>query len=286
MMRVAILAPISNSLYSRLTAHLAAMEPGIEIVLIVVRTPWTLKRIRSEFRQDTGGLLAKVRTKLIIGEENLDTASCDTLAGLARQSGLGSGDLRAFAVERRIPFMRVPDYNGPPALQALRDARPDAVAFTGGGIIRKGLLAIPRLGILNSHCGILPFYRGTDVVEWPAAEGRLGEPGIGLTLHLMDEGLDTGPILLCRRMTLQGGDTFGSIRERIGPAHVHLMLDGLRGLRDGTIKPVPQARGAGRQYFVMHPRLLDFASAQLARALPDRTVADLPGAKLDGKEVE
>jgi folate-dependent phosphoribosylglycinamide formyltransferase PurN len=266
MMRVALLAPIANSLYSRLVAHLAASERDVELVAIVVRTPWSADRIKSEFRRDGARLIAKVRTKLLVGEEQGASDAADfgeSIAALAKRVGLDAGTLKDFAAKKRIPYLRVADHNAPAAIHALRAAAPDAIAFTGGGMIRRELLEIPRVGIMNCHAGMLPQYRGMDVVEWPAAEGRLDDPGLGLTLHLMESGLDTGPILLQKRIELRPGDGFASIRGRMAPEMVALMIEGIRGLRDRAIEPKPQEPRAGRQYYVMHPRVLAHAARRL-----------------------
>jgi methionyl-tRNA formyltransferase len=263
MIRLAILAPIASSFYSRLVAHMAAAEPGVELAAIVVRTPWSMSRIKGEFRRDGARLIAKVRRKLVIGEESTAASRERSIGAFARRAGLGNETLEAFAAKRQIPYLKVADHNSPAALSALRAAAPDLIAFTGGGLIRSDLLSIPRLGILNCHAGILPQYRGMDVVEWPAAEHRLDDPGIGLTLHFMDTGLDTGPILLRRHIDLEKDDRFETIRERIPQQLVSTMMEGIRGLRDGTIEAEAQEQKAGRQYYVMHPRMHDYAARQL-----------------------
>jgi methionyl-tRNA formyltransferase len=265
MMRVAVLSPIANSIYSRLVAHLAAAEPDIELVAIVVRTPWSVDRIKGEFRRDGARLIEKVRTKLLTREEHIGSALNASVGAFAREVGLSSENLKAFAAHRNIPFLQAPDHNAPASLDLLRRSAPDLIAFTGGGMIRKDLLGIPRIGIMNCHAGLLPLYRGMDVVEWPAAERRFSDPGIGITLHLMDTGLDTGPILLRKRIDLRPGDTFASIRSRMPPEQVTLMIEGIRSLRDGAIQPAPQQQSDGRQYYVMHPRLRACAQAQLSR---------------------
>jgi methionyl-tRNA formyltransferase len=267
MIRVALLAPIAGSVYSRLVAHLAATESGVELAAIVVRSPWSVNRIKSEFRRDGVRLIAKVRTKLLVREENASAAAQESIGAFARSVGLGKEDLKAFAAGRNVPYLQVADHNAPSALKTLRDAAPDVIVFTGGGMIRKELLSIPRLGVLNCHAGPLPLYRGMDVVEWPAAERRLDNPGVGLTLHFMDTGLDTGPVLLRHAIDLRPGDTFASIRESIPKSMVKLMLDGIRGLRDGVIHPQPQTANAGRQYYVMHPRIRAYAQDQLQKHL-------------------
>jgi folate-dependent phosphoribosylglycinamide formyltransferase PurN len=267
-MRLAVLAPTPTSLYSRLVAHLAAEQPGVEVVLIVVRRLLSWHRLRSEIRRDGPRLLDKVYRKLLLGERGFPAQDAENLLALARQSGLTARTLRELAQRRDIPILTVGDINGVRAETALRRARPDVIAFTGGGLIRSGLLALPRLGILNCHMGILPRFRGMDVVEWAILEAGAEGPRLGLTLHLMDRGVDTGPILLQHNLELRRGDTLEAVRRRLEPAMARLMLEGVRGLRDGSITPRTQTEGEGRQYYVMHPRLREAAAERLARILP------------------
>ena len=264
MMRVALLSPIHNSLYSRLVAQQVAHESGLELVCAVVRTPWDLKRIRSEMTRDGVRLLKKVQQKLVLGEAAYPADDTETLPALARRLELNAGSLNELCRGQHIPCLTVRDHNDPRALELLRSLQPDVIAFTGGGLLRKELLGIPRLGVMNCHSGILPLYRGMDVVEWPMIEQRLDDIGVGLTLHFMDPGVDTGPLLLQRRVGLRPGDTIASLRRRMEPQMVELMLEGLRGLRDGSVTPRPQLAADGRQYFVMHPRIKECAEKRLS----------------------
>ena len=162
----------------------------------------------------------------------------------------------------------VGDHNSQRATGVLAAAAPDIVVFTGGGLLRNGVLSVPRLGVLNCHMGILPRFRGMDVVEWTALESGLIDPGIGVTVHYMDEGVDTGPILLRQRTELKPDDDFASIRLRMERDMAALMVDCVRGLRDGQVDPAPQAAVDGRQYFVMHPALLAIAKQRLEAQAP------------------
>jgi len=266
-MRLAVLAPTPRSLYSRLVSHLAAQESGVEIALVIVRSLWSPRRLRAEVRRDGPRLLDKIYQKLLLGERAYSQADPESLLGLARQSGLPGRSLRDLARQRGFPVVTVGDLNGRRAERALQTARPDVIAFTGGGLIRSNLLAIPRLGILNCHMGILPEFRGMDVVEWAILEAGEAPPKIGLTLHLMDRGVDTGPILIHHDLELRTRDTIASIRRRLEPAMARLVLAGICGLRDGTLSPRLQAEGEGKQYFILHPRLRALAADRLARIL-------------------
>jgi len=263
MMRILLLAPTASSLYSRAVAHLVQAEPGMDISAAVVRGMFNWRRLRSELRRDGPRLVKKVREKLILGEDSYDPHDPETMRAFIRGIGMPGGTLTADARRFGFPCLVVPDHNHPRVLKLMRRERPDLVVFTGGGLLRTPLLDLAGRGVLNCHSGILPRYRGMDVVEWPLLEP--GEPAIGLTTHWMDAGVDTGPILLQLRVGLRPGDSFAAIRRRMEPRMPELVLQTLRGLRDGSLEAQPQDPQAGRQYFVMHPRLQAAAAIRLRR---------------------
>ncbi len=267
MLKVALFAPIDNSLYARLIVHSLSKMDGVSLEAIVVRSHLNLKRFRSEFGRDGARLLRKVYQKYLLGDGRFVDSDNHNLSSLAQESGLKIRSLKEFAQTQDIPYRLVKDLNEPASEELLREIRPDLVAFTGGGLIRTNILTLPKLGVLNCHTGILPPYRGMDVVEWTAAEGRVGTVGFGATLHYMDKGVDSGPIILKRTISTRAGDDFSSIRERLEVLMVELMLEGIRGLRDGKLKPQVQKSEDGRQYYVMHPRVKAFAEQQLIRQI-------------------
>jgi methionyl-tRNA formyltransferase len=261
-MRLLLLAPTSSSHYSRSVAHLVQAEDGMELCGIVVRSMFNWKRVRLEFRRDGPRLLKKIREKLLRDPAASIWNDPEGMLEYTRRIGLSPGSLGNDANRWGIPCRVVPDHNHPGAIALLQRLEPDLVLFTGGGLIRQEVLDLAGRGVLNCHSGILPRYRGMDVVEWPLLEAE-GEPEIGLTTHLMERSVDTGPILLQHREQLRSGDTFEAIRRRLEPRMPELVLETVRGLRDGVLIPQPQALDAGRQYFVMHPRLREAAAANL-----------------------
>jgi methionyl-tRNA formyltransferase len=263
MMRILLLAPIYNSLYARLVAKGILEEKGLDLTGIVVRSHLNPDRFRSELNRDGPQLLRKILERLFLGDNRFEDRLNDNLSSLAKTNGLDIKTLPGLCRDKAIPFTLVRDLNSPRSLAFIKNLKPDVIIFTGGGLIRKQILSIPRLGVLNCHSGILPSYRGMDVVEWTAAEGNACTVGYGVTQHQMDNGVDTGPILQKENITIQKSDTFRSIRERIEVLMVKLMLSGLRSLRDGKIHLMEQTPHAGRQYFVMHPRIRQYAEKML-----------------------
>ena len=264
-MKVAILAPIGNSLYSLNTTHLLAQQKDVQVTGIVVRTPWDLARFRSEFQRDGVRLMRKVLNKWLLREKPLDFDGDETLLSQSRKIHLNEKTLFEWAKNRDIPILTVSDHNQPDSQLFLEKAAPDLIVFTGGGLIRENILRVPRMGVINCHSGWLPKYRGMDAIEWAVLEAGSRKPEVGITLHFMDRGVDTGPILLRYKVEVKKGDTFARIRQRLEPMVVKLMIKGVCGLRDEILQFKPQRPGDGRQFFVMHPRLQAVAWNRLNR---------------------
>lgn len=109
---------------------------------------------------------------------------------------LGPHDPRsveAFARCLRLPVHRVDDPNGSEFRHLLREVSPDAVLNQSEGLLKSETLGIPRLGFVNRHASLLPAFRGRMACFWSHAAD---EPRYGLTIHVVDEGVDTGPIIL------------------------------------------------------------------------------------------
>lgn len=268
MIKLALLAPIDNSLYARSICTLLLRETGVQLSGICVRSHMNIKRFKSEFRRDGSRLIKKITEKLVLGDQRFTNASQpENLLKKADDIGVQYRSLQKLAHAHHIPYLRVKEHNEEKNMQFLKSLKPDLIIFTGGGIIRKTILETAKFGVLNCHSGILPHYRGMDVVEWTAAEKKFESVGFGGSLHFMDTGVDTGPILLTKKIPLQKKDSFEKIRERIEVAMVDLMLLGVKRIRDHQISPQPQNKNAGRQYFVIHPRIKKCAEENLSRHL-------------------
>ena len=263
-LRVVLFAPTPTSLYSRVLAELIQREAGLELVGVVVRSMWSWTRIRGELRRDGARLVRKAYSKLLLGEQAYPPDEMNTLPRMAAEIGLSAENLPGMARSLGFGLLRSSDLNSSSVVDFLDSLHADVVVFSGGGLIRQAVLDVPKEGILNCHSGILPAYRGMDVVEWAILEAE-HTPEIGLTLHFMDRGVDTGPILLHHHERLRPGDTLARLRRRLEPEMVKLMMNGLRGLREGDLNAQTQAREAGRQYFVMHPRLKLAAEEKVIR---------------------
>ncbi|MCO4746120.1 MAG: hypothetical protein KC912_15090 [Proteobacteria bacterium] len=263
---VAVFSPSVKSLYS--TAVLEMLHRrGVRVGLVVIRRMFTPSRVRQELRRDGFRLVRKAYKKLIL-RERTSAASGPSIRNAVSEQALGEGDLRRTCRRLDVPFMVVSDLNSDPVVDALRQLEVRCVVSTGGGLLREPLLEATGLGVLNCHMGILPQYRGMDVVEWAALYDDWG--GIGLTTHLMDRGVDTGPILQIHPVPIAGTSTFTALRQRLHAEMPDQIVSAACGLLDGTIIPAPQKKSDGRQFFIIEPALHELAEAKLRAAAKSR----------------
>jgi methionyl-tRNA formyltransferase len=164
---------------------------------------------------------------------------------------------------------------------------PDAIVVVAyGRIIPAWMLALPRLGCINLHASLLPKYRGAAPIQWAVA---MGDAVTGNTTMLLEEGLDTGPILLQKTApiapTVTAADLFASLAVEGAP----LVIETLAALNAGTLKPTPQhhAQATLAPILTREDGHMDFA-AHTAQQLYDRWrgFQPWPGgfALLDGKK--
>jgi len=109
-----------------------------------------------------------------------------------------------------------------------------------GEILKRQTLAVTRLGGINLHGSLLPKYRGAAPVQWAVING---ETETGITTMLMDEGMDTGPMLLQERLDILPDDTAGTLAPRLAELGGRLLVDTIRQLKAGTLMPMKQDDG-------------------------------------------
>jgi methionyl-tRNA formyltransferase len=115
---------------------------------------------------------------------------------------------------------------------------PDAIVVVAyGRIIPPWMLALPRLGCINLHGSLLPKYRGAAPIQWAVA---MGETVMGNTTMLLEEGLDTGPMLLQQEVPVEPDQTAVELFEILAERGAPLMVETLAGLKRGNIPARPQ----------------------------------------------
>jgi methionyl-tRNA formyltransferase len=128
--------------------------------------------------------------------------------------------------------------NNPEFRAQLETIAPDAIVVVAyGRLIPPWMLALPRHGCINLHASLLPRYRGAAPIQWAVA---MGDDVTGNTTMLLEEGLDTGPILLQQALAIAPQQTAVELYALLARGGAPLVVKTLAGLADGSIKPRPQ----------------------------------------------
>jgi len=155
-----------------------------------------------------------------------------------RDLALQPTPVKRAALEAGIPVDQPAKARDPGFLERLRALSPDLVVVAAyGQLLPQALLDIPRRGCVNVHTSLLPAYRGAAPIQWALADGL---PGTGVTLMLMDAGLDTGPILATATTPIRDEDTGQSLHDRLADLGADLLVRSLPDLLAGRLPPRPQ----------------------------------------------
>ncbi len=188
--------------------------------------------------------------------------------------------VKALATEHDLPVFQPPRVNAADSLEVLKALEPRVVVVTAfGAILRAPLLGLAPLGAVNVHASVLPAYRGVAPAQWALIHGQRAA---GVTTMLMDEGVDTGPILERRMTEVTPTETAGALLLRLAEMGGELLVHTLAGLEDGTLVPVPQTEeGAGyAPRLEKHHGWLDLGRSAVQVSDQFRGVTPAPGARV------
>lgn len=158
------------------------------------------------------------------------------------KGGRGQGTIlspvKRVALAHRLVVCQPERLDSPGEVDEISRLSPDVIVVAAfGQILPPSVLAIPPLGCLNVHPSLLPQYRGPSPV---AAAILGGETVTGTSIMLMDEGMDTGPILAQKQETISPEDTTGSLESRLAVLSARLLEDTLPRWLQGRLSPQPQ----------------------------------------------
>jgi methionyl-tRNA formyltransferase len=160
----------------------------------------------------------------------------DRPAGRGRQPA--PPPVKQFALEHGLPLLQPPRLTVSYAQAALAELEAQvSVVAAFGQILRQEVLDLPRHGTLNVHASLLPRWRGASPVS---AAILAGDERTGVTIMLLDAGMDTGPLLAQKECPIRPDDTTGTLSERLAQLGADLLLDTLPRWIEGQITPRPQ----------------------------------------------
>ncbi len=181
--------------------------------------------------------------KGLINDENHQVAAVFTQPDRRKGRGkkMQGTPVKIAAQEENIPVYQPEKLNTPENHRILKNINADVfVVVAYGQILSKELLGLPKFGAVNVHASLLPKYRGAAPIHWAVING---EEVTGITTMQMDEGLDTGDMLLKKSLPIGARDTTGDLHDRLASLGEKLLLETLEGLEKGTITKTPQPIG-------------------------------------------
>ena len=185
------------------------------------------------------GAVESTRVALeVLGEQGDPPAAVLTLpvSRAARHSDFA--DLRRPAAQLGVPVIEIVDVNAPTVLEQVRTLEPTYALVIGWSqICRREFLEIPSGGAIGAHPAPLPENRGRAVIPWTILQGRRET---GTTLFWLDEGADSGDILLQERFAIAPGETAATLYAKHAAALHRMLAAAVPRLRDGTAPRLPQ----------------------------------------------
>ena len=144
--------------------------------------------------------------------------------------------IKQYAVANRLPVFQPEKAGDPEFIDQLRSLQPDLlVVIAYGQILKERLLQVPKHFCMNIHASLLPKYRGAAPINWALIDG---ESETGVTTMKMDAGLDTGDILLMRKVKIGPADTAQTLHDTLAEVGAGLTLATLDRLEQNALEPV------------------------------------------------
>jgi methionyl-tRNA formyltransferase len=195
-----------------------------------------------------------------------------------RGQELAVSPIKQLALQNNIPILQPIKMKDPAFLESLAAWKPDLIAVAAfGRILPKTILDLPRRGCVNVHGSLLPKYRGAGPIQWAIING---ERETGITTMLMDEGMDTGAMLLQEKMPIAPDDTAGTLSAKLAGVGGRLLIETIAQWEKGTLVPQPQdnAQATMAPLLKKEDGLLDWTltAGQLANRI--RGLTPWPGA--------
>lgn len=250
-MRVAILAGSESEATIACIERVAQIE-GVEVAGILLdsaRTPWRRrwKNLRRNLRREGWGYpLHRVVSAIEQWTERLAT-------GIVPRAEVDSLLRRAFPercfrfadLTRRfgIPVYAAGNLNSPGAARKLEELDVDLGIVLGTRVLKRGTFGKPRLGCINLHKGAVPDFRGMPPGFWELWDGV---EAAGVTVHFVDDGLDTGDILAASRIPIQERETPQSLAAKLNAESLRVLPEAVKRLRDGDLAGTPQPKSNAR----------------------------------------
>lgn len=147
--------------------------------------------------------------------------------------------LKRMACDNGLDFLTHPAINSAAFVERMQGYQCDLFAsLSFDQIFRRELMHVPPLRTINCHAGKLPFYRGRNVLNWALIND---EKEFGVTVHYIDEGIDTGDLILQRCYPITDADDYATLLERAYEGCADTLYDAIKSIQRGDVSATPQS---------------------------------------------
>jgi len=201
---------------------------------------------------------------------------------------LVASPVKLLAVEHGIEVLQPEKASDQQFCDLIKETEPDLIIVIAfGQILKRSLLIIPKLGVINIHASLLPKFRGAAPIQWAIINNELKT---GLTVMRMDEGLDTGPILFQEDVSILRDETAGQLHDRLALKAGDFIIKFLNQMTEKPIKERPQDH-SGATYAPKIEKsicLIDWKQSAVKISAIIRALDPKPGAytPIQGKEIK
>jgi methionyl-tRNA formyltransferase len=253
MNKILLLAGYNNAWTSVYTAE-KLKQSGNLPSMILIAYPFSLKRIKFIIRNR--GIKAIMnyifKTKNSFNKNQL-------VKDELKSMGIYSPSLKDWAKKNKVKVFTSNDINSRKSVDAIKKLNPDVTAYTGGGIIKKDVIKACNNKILNAHAGRMPEIRGMNALEWSIL---LNVP-CGITIHFIDQGIDTGEILDWQQLKMNSDDNLNTLRQKIVILGCKALSKNISKLVANENLTLQLKKPVGRQCYVLCDALNEIAEMKL-----------------------
>lgn len=239
-MKVIIVTPSAKSDVANRTISKINNRRDVQLVAVIHRKVFGIKRLKEQLNIGVLGVLKKVFFKLVV----------PSITSIFEKKNRKSNP--------DVPVHFVSSLNDASSIELIKSYDVDLILFTGGGILSKEVLASCKVGVLNCHLGLLPKYRGMHPYIWALYYHDM--EAIGCTTHLMDDGIDTGPIV--SRFPINAKDVeFQKLEEVLEKMIPDCLIKSLDILSGDLTRLEYQKKQDGKLFRVPDKSIVDIAKA-------------------------
>lgn len=213
---------------------------------------------------------------------------CQPDKPVGRKQELKMPDVKIEALKHDLAIYQPVSLRNGKGLEILQEIKPDLVIVVAyGKILPKDFLDYPKYGCVNVHASILPKYRGASPIHWSVING---DKETGVTTMQMDEGLDTGDIILVKKTEIGINDTTEEMFDRLSVIGAEAMLETIKMIENGELKTIPQDHSSATQVGLLTKELgiIDWNDSAFSIHNKIRGLYSWPGASttLNGKKLK